>query len=197
MADQKRTVPWWVKVLVIFHCFMVLSWSIPDPAQAVKIGVAKPKGLEVLLSANYSLKQSPLHNYITWTGLWQSWDMFSPNPSSTDIWCDAEVEYESGDVMPFVYPRIYDLSIPAKYVNERYRKLFERVNQDKYSFIWPYFAQRIAQLSYFDPNNPPITVRLTRHWKQIPPIGKPIPKDYDWYTFFTYSVDQVKLRETK
>ena len=193
MAEPVRTSPWWLKVLVLFHGFMVLSWSLPDPAQAVKIGIAKPSGLEVLLQANYTLKGMPINRYLTYTGLWQSWDMFAPNPSNADIWCDAEVEYRSGRKLHYAYPRMFDLSIPRKYVSERYRKFFERVNQDSNSFVWPAFAQRIAMKCDIYPDDPPIIVWLTRHWKHIPPPGNPLPLGYNSYMFFEYAVDQVAL----
>ena len=102
------------------------------------------------------------------SGLWQSWDMFAPNPAGTDIWCDAEVVFDDGSTKRHQYPRIYKLSLVSKFFKERYRKFYERVNQDSNSWLWPPFAQRIA-LEEYEPGKPiPVTVRLWRHFYAAP-----------------------------
>jgi hypothetical protein len=194
MPDRQRRVPWWVKIAVLFHAFMILSWSIPPPARAIVQGVTEPRGEEYLLVANQKFKLSPFANYMTVTGFWQSWDMFAPNPASVDIWCHADIEYADGTEVRYNYPRMKDLPIPKKYVKERYRKFYERVNQDDNAYIWPYFAQRIAMINTYDPKNLPVKVRLTRHWMTIPPPDKPLPTEYSTYTFYEYLVDIGKLK---
>lgn len=193
MSEATRKVPWWVKALVLFHVFMTVSWSLPGPAKAVSQGVAKPRGEEVILYANEKFKSSFVSSYLTWTGFWQSWDMFAPNPSSVDIWCHAELEFADGSEGVFNYPRIYDLPIPVKYLKERYRKFYERVNQDDNAYIWPFFAHRIALLGTKDIGNPVVKVRLVRHFRYTPPLGQPVPKDYQSYQYYEHEVDLAKL----
>jgi hypothetical protein len=122
--------------------------------------------------------------------------MFSPNPAQIDFWSDAEVIYRDGTRKHYQYPRIYLMPIPEKYPNERFRKFFERANDDNYPYLWPQFGLRIAYL-HDDPKNPPVKVRLTRHWRQVAPPGKPQPKDYNHYMYFEYTVDQGKLAKMR
>lgn len=195
--DKPPRVSVLVKALVLFHVFMVVSWSFPRPADAIMNGVASPQGEEWLLYLNqrYVKDQPALNWYLLSTGLWQGWDMFAPNPSSTDLWFDADVTYKDGTVKHFAYPRMKALPIPVKLVKERFRKFYERVNQDQYNYIWPVVGQRIALESYKDPANPPARVTMVRHWKSIPPLGTPPPEDYQSYVFFVHVVDQQKLKQ--
>lgn len=186
-AALGKPVPWWVKALVAFHAFAILMWALPSPP-------SRPWGSDVLLMYDQRLKDSFLRYYLTTTGFWQYWDMFSPNPADTDIWCDTIVTFKDGTKKLYKYPRMKELSIPVKYFKERYRKFYERVNQDKNKYLWPTFAQRIALENYRDPNNPPVEVRLRRHFRVIPPPGKPVPKDYTVYEYYVHVVDQRKLR---
>ena len=143
------------------------------------------------------VKQCPIKYYTLSTGFWQYWDMFSPNPASIDFYGTATVFYQNGSSVLYHYPRMYDLSIPKKYVSERYRKFYERAHTEEDSYIWPVFAQRIALINYSDPNNPPVRVVLTRHWLPIAPPGKPQQQDYNSYNYYTYTVDLDRLKQDK
>lgn len=167
------------------------------------------------------LKSSPEAIYVLSTGVWQSWDMFSPNPANTDLWCDAKVTFKDGSHIVYQYPRIYNLPLLIKYPKERFRKFYEHANSDER--LWPYFARAIAFQVYKSENNPPIEVILTRHFYQIPkempfnvycyelwngiksgkasmknilPPNPQIPP-YDEYDYFTYKVNQAELDSLK
>ena len=161
-------------------------------------GRIEPVGSDHLLLFNVQYMKNPVvARYITWTGFWQYWDMFSPDPSSEDIWGDSEVVFLDGTSRIHAYPRMYSLSIPEKYVKERYRKFFERAGQEPYSYLWPVFAQRIALLEYTDPQNPPVLVRLRKHWMLIPKPGNPMPKDYNSVVYYEHTVDLAALKRAK
>jgi hypothetical protein len=140
-------------------------------------------------------KDSILKFYLLTTGFWQYWDMFSPNPANTDAYCDAIVTYKDGSTKPFLYPRIHDLSIPMKYLKERYRKYFERAGSSRFSYTWPYFAQRIARLSNDSPNNPPTEIRLHIHKHIIAPPGQPENVGYSDEEYYRYQVTPKDLSE--
>jgi len=179
MEARTRDVKIWVKLFVGFHLLAIFSWSLPNPPNAVKNGIAPPVGSDVILYYNDKyIRNSPFPDkiptyawpvsaYVLTTGTWQSWDMFAPNPSNTDVWCHVEIVRENGKVDRYAYPRIYDMPIPKKYVMERWRKFYERVNQNQYQFLWPTFAQRIAHICDTDPSNRPVKVRLFRHFKRV------------------------------
>ena len=150
----------------------------------------------LLVNERY-VKTSPLKYYTLSTGFWQYWDMFSPNPASIDFYGTATITYQNGSTILYHYPRMYELSIPAKYVNERYRKFYERAHTEDDRYMWPVFAQRIALKNFTDPNNPPVRVVLTRHWLPIAAPGKPQQEDYNSYNYYTYTVDQKQMRKDK
>ncbi|MCW5936940.1 MAG: hypothetical protein KIT11_06510 [Fimbriimonadaceae bacterium] len=204
MAEEKRRgVNPLVKLFVAFHAFMVLSWSLPRPAPAVMNGALPPTAANLathapdfLLAANLRLRsEAPTRYYMLSSGLWQYWDMFSPNPANVDFWYDSVVTYRDGTTRVVPYPRIHDLPIWEKYFKERFRKFIERVNNDG-TDAWkrPQFAQRMALLAYTDAKNPPVRVELRRHFKTMKSMYEPVPEDYTTYSFFTWIVDQDRLR---
>lgn len=201
-APQRGVNPF-IKAFVLFHMAITLSWSLPAPSPAFANGSipATPANVaghpvEFLLKVNDQAKNySPLSNYLTTSGLWQYWDMFAPNPANVDLWWDSIITFKSGKTEVFQYPRMKDMTIFQKYFKERYRKYLERMNNDD-TDGWkrPAFAQRMALLAYKDPNDPPVTVQLRRHWKVMEGMDKPLWKDYKEYILFTYYVDVDKLK---
>lgn len=196
----------WVKLFVLFHMLAITIWAIPNPPSAYMSGriawrvqtdsvphfsQSLNDGLR-LFNTSY-IKPSFIKYYVMPTGLWQYWDMFAPNPSNIDWYCDADVVYRDGTRKTYEYPRMYTLGIVPKYFSERFRKFYERAHDDSYSWTWPAFAQRVALLSTTNPDNPPIEVFLRRHWLEIQPPGVPQPETYSSYVYFHYVVDQPKL----
>jgi len=217
--DSKRNAPRWLRLLVGFHVIAITSWSLPTSSPGVKNGLQTPSGLDWVLFANDQyVRISPVQQYIQTLGLFQSWDMFAPNPSNKDIWCDAIVTYKDGTEKVYTYPRVYTASYPEKYVIERYRKFYERVNLDLFSWVWPDFAQRVATIMD-DPANPPVRVQLRRHFIVTPRtvtfgdylsgvsdavregrlssevLSPPNPESppFEASVFFIYDVDQERL----
>lgn len=198
----------WVKLFVAFHVIAITIWAIPDPPKEM-LNPQKPWHLSFaslpafarslnfgfrILNRN-ELRPSPIKFYVLPTGFWQYWDMFAPDPASTDSWCDALVTYKDGTVKTYQYPRMYLLPIPEKYVEERFRKFYERAGSDDHQSLWPQFAERIAFLSMTNPANPPVMVVLRRHWQDIAPPGKPKVKGYKSSAYFKWVVNQNQLEE--
>ncbi len=211
---QPRNAPIWIKIFVAAHIVMITAWSLPNPKKPYMFGTAKlgvdassPKNFvrsfsetvtEGTLYFNWKyLKNSPMVYYAGPTGFWQFWDMFSPNPASVDLYLEADVLYQDGTKKRFKFPRIYTMSIPAKYVKERYRKFYENANQDDQAFIRPSVAQRIALESTSDPKNLPVQVSLIRFFDVVEPPGKPWNPAYSEVRYFTHQVDLPKLRRDK
>jgi hypothetical protein len=200
---EKKGVHWAVKAWVLFHLFMIASWSLPQPPKRPRPATPQEwvrEGPNELLRANDAFKQTPLKYYLSSTGFWQYWNMFSPNPANVDVWIDAEVEYADGSVMVFKYPRMQDLSLFERYFKERYRKFVENSHADRFAYKWPVVAQAIAYRSYRGDGNLPVRVTLRRHFKEIKPLeGFSPPADYvepayQTYAYFTYMVDTEKLK---
>ena len=192
--QRRRPVSPWVKAFVAFHLVAITVYALPNPPQELMDGKRPAYGTEPILvwNKNYLKSFQPFTCCLYVTGFWQYWDMFSPDPSSTDLWLDAEVKYKDGSVKHYQYPRMYLLPIPMKFLEERFRKFYERVNSDDYSQLWPLVAQRIAH-EMDNPSNPPTEVRLVRHWMTIMPPGTAQPTDYNHYEFYVYAVDPKRL----
>jgi hypothetical protein len=207
-SEKKKGVHWGVTAWVYFHLFMIASWTLPRPPERVMKSERPASVVEAvrdapnyLLKANLAFKGTPLHYYLDTTGFWQYWNMFSPNPASTDVWIDAEVEYADGKQMIFAYPRMQDLSLTERYFKERYRKFVENSHGERFSYKWPSVAQAIAFQSYQGDGNFPVKVTLRRHYKEVRPLkGLSPPKDYVeppyiMYAYFTYMVDTEKIKQ--
>jgi len=214
MRQEPRNASPWVKAFVVMHVVAITMWALPYPKRPYMLGTAKfsvdtsnPAAFarsfsdtvtQGFLYLNWRyIKLSPLMYYPGCTGFWQYWDMFSPDPADTDLYLSAEVKFKDGTVVPFHYPRVYDLPIPEKYLKERYRKFFENVNQDSQAYGRPPVAQRIALESFTDPANPPVEVKLIRHTYPIKPPGQEQLKDYSTSEVGTFAVDQAKLFKDK
>lgn len=139
--------------------------------------------------------EGPIQYFLLRLGTWQYWDMFAPNPADTDVWMDAVVTFEDGTVTEGNFPRIYTLSMPEKYLKERYRKFVERANLDEHAFLWPSIAERIALEQATDPNNLPVHVLLRRHTLTFRWPDKPAEETYRTVNLYEHEVDVQSLRE--
>lgn len=218
-ADQKpakRNAPLWVKIFVPLHIIAITAWSLPEPpsqylgnppAVSLKIETGTPRAFftssaeyvrnEFLIANHTYLKDSPIKLYLLTTGFWQYWDMFSPNPSSVDVYADAVVYYADGSTKKYQYPRMFEMSLGQKFLRERWRKFFERAGNDQYRYLWPVFGQCVALYNYEDPNNPPVKIDLHRHFMAIKPPGQPENREYTDEMYYTYFVNVDQLRKDK
>ncbi|MFY9234915.1 MAG: hypothetical protein WAO58_10715 [Fimbriimonadaceae bacterium] len=170
-TGHKRTSPSpFLKIWVWLHVIIITIKCLPSAPDDVKGD--KPKraafGTEYLLLATDKLE--PMLDVYLWpTGFWQDWAMFAPNPSDWDGYTTAQILYKDGSKKTYKYPRMLDLGLGIKYFKERYRKFLERAHSEKFAWLWPQYALRIAIESYNDPANPPVGIQLWRHWLVVPP----------------------------
>src|SRR3954469_688867 len=71
-----------------------------------------------------------IEDYVIWSGLWHSWDMFSPDPLSLNFNVQAFITYADGVTETWDFPRMDKMGLWEKFQKERYRKWRERVRQD-------------------------------------------------------------------
>lgn len=196
-----------LKIFVLWHVYAITAWSLPAPPNVLRRGDIQPTFSRVIsdpvpwfLTFNMAVKDAdwlPLKWYMESTGLWQYWDMFAPNPLSLDHWFDSEVTYKDGSRKIQPYPRMASMSLPERYVKERFRKYSERVNPDFADWKKPAVAQWLALQAATDPNNPPIFIEFRRHFRWLPKYGEPIPEEYRTEVMVSLQVDQEKLRRDK
>ena len=152
-----------INAFVILHLYIIFFWGMPG-------------------SNLRSLAIVPVQSYVLKTGLWHSWDMFSPDPLAVNFNLEAHITFQDGSIRIWEFPRMEQLGFWERYQKERYRKWRERVRQDIYSMVWPDTARFIARLNNHG-TNPPVKVVLVRHWGPIPPPvpespGRPKARDY-------------------
>jgi hypothetical protein len=186
------------RIAIGLHVVAITSWSLPEPPNAVLGGTAKPYGSDwILLWNEKHVKRGAIQRYLFLTGFWQYWDMFAPDPASIDFWGDAEVTFKDGTTKRYQYPRMYTLSVVEKYFKERYRKFYERAHSEDYAYFWRPFAQRIAYELDRGPSNPPVKVKLYRHWLALRGPNRPIPSEYASYMYYEHEVDQEALERAR
>jgi hypothetical protein len=142
----------WKRVLInafiVFHLYIMAIWGLPGS------------------TFRYYFTK-PIADYVIWSGLWHSWDMFSPDPLTINFTLQAEITYQNGASKVWTFPRMEKLGYWERYQKERYRKWRERVRIDIYSAIWDDTARYIARLND-TPTNHPVQVTLIRYWEPIP-----------------------------
>lgn len=112
-------------------------------------------------------------------GLWQGWDMFSPNPRSEDIYLSAKVFFGDGTHRVYHLSKMTDHSLLRRYQRERWRKFFnDNFRLDSNQVLWPDGALWVARRSFHQTGEVPIRVELWRHWRpcvlpgEIAPTGE-------------------------
>lgn len=134
-----------INAFLIVHLLAITCWALPftDPLVAVCRNLVRP--------------------YVLWAGLFQSWDMFSPNPKSANSYVEAIVLYEDGDTRNVALPRMELLPLADRYIKERYRKFVDNLTDDRDAPLRPDAARFIARAN----NDRPVPVKmvfLVRHW---------------------------------
>ena|SRR5450432_3036554 len=137
-----------VNIFLVFHILAIACWCLP---------MANP----FVQSVRYAVRP-----YFVWTGLFQSWDMFSPQPQTTNGYLEAIVLYGDGSTQIWSFPRMDLLSLREKYSKERYRKFVEVLLDDKNSILWPDVARHVARLPGIRAGHPQKILLLAK-WSTI------------------------------
>jgi hypothetical protein len=143
-----------ISAFLLFHICAISVWCLPFrlPASTAFKGLIRP--------------------YMLWSGLFQNWNMFAPDPLMLNGFVEAEIVFRDGKTGRWSFPRTEQLGLADRYFKERYRKFAnEYLRMDANSGLWPDAAVYIARRNY-QPSNPPVIVLLYRYWSLIRP---PLP----------------------
>lgn len=159
-----------INLWLVAHLVMIYSWAVPGESQLKK----EINGF--------------FERYVLYFGVWQSWDMFAPNPRDIKITMDAEIKYKDGSQKIWEFPRMDKMGFFEKFRKERYRKwAFDNVRVDQHSGLWLPTVRYIAR-SIDDPNRPLKSIALRRRWRQIVvPEDRGLAQEPPWNesVFFT------------
>lgn len=183
VKEERKYRRLFISVFIFFHLMIMALWGLPG--------------------SNFRTRMVRwMEGYIIHSGLWHSWDMFSPDPLSLNFNLVAQISYQDGSKKEWEFPRMEKLSLWEKHHRERQRKWRERVRLDAYQVLWGDTARWIAR-EHDTPTNHPQFVSITRHWGAIPPPNKkqdyqPMLKTATFqnnYTFYVHPVTAEDLRK--
>ena len=166
-----------INVFIVFHLIAITCWALPFKTPALRDA------------------RQLLRPYFLWTGLFQSWDMFSPSPKQTNTNLEALIIYRDQSTQSWPFPRMEDLSYGQRYAKERFRKFEENLEDSRNAALWPDVARRIAR-DHSNPANPPQIVILVIRWSFITPSSSEEAYDRtptNMRAFFTYNVQPGDL----
>lgn len=161
------------------------------------------------LTFNVLPSQTPLDNNlkplidisIRNLGLWQKWNMFSPNPTREDVTMFARVTMENGETKMWSPIRMAELSNSEKYLRERWRKWgMDNIRADSHQALWPSLGRYIERsfASNF-PGQKVAKIEVYRRWYVIPILEeKFVPKNEitleprHQYLFYTYTPEHMR-----
>ena len=160
-----------INVFLIFHLLGVTCWAMP---------LTNP-----LLTAFRNL----IRPYFLWAGLFQAWDMFSPQPRSINSYIEAIVLYKDGSTRNWAFPRMDHLSLTERYFKERYRKFADSLGEDANAALWPDAARRIARLNNNGPSAEAMVFLVRYSSPIVPQSGSNLPAAWETQVFYAYTVE--------
>ena len=166
-----------INIFLVFHILAISCWCAPISSPFI-IGC-----------------KNALRPYFLWSGLFQSWDMFSPLPKATNAYMEALVLYQDGSTTMWSFPRMEQLSLTDRYSKERYRKFVETVLVDSSSPLWPDVARYVARLPEIRAGRPK-KIMLVVKWSDIVtnPDGTFTRAPWDEHVFYSYDVKPEDLQ---
>jgi hypothetical protein len=130
-----------------------------------------------------------------WAGLFETANMFAPNPNKVNSFMVAQVTFADGQNRLWKFPRMDELGYRERYVKERYRKLADYLIGGNPDGLWPDVARHIARL-HWQAGNAPSVVILIRYESELEPPapdGSVRRKPWRGEAFFVYRVKPEDL----
>ena len=106
--------------------------------------------------------------YMRWSGLFQSWDMFAPDPQSVNSYVKAVVISRDRRMQVWSFPRMEELGFEERFRKERYRKFAEVLPQQQFAPLWPDVARHLGRLLN-NSSDPPDKILLIQFQSDIHP----------------------------
>jgi hypothetical protein len=135
-----------ISAFILFHLFVITVVAIP-------------------LKAFSGVKELVMP-YMRWSGLFQSWDMFGPDPVKVNAYVKAVVISRDRHMQVWSFPRMEDLGLGERFRKERYRKFMEVLPQPQLAPLWPDVATHLAR-SLNNPADPPDKILLIEFQSDI------------------------------
>jgi hypothetical protein len=144
-----------ISAFILFHLFVITVVAVP-------------------LKAFSGVKEMVMP-YMRWSGLFQSWDMFGPDPVKVNAYVKAVVISRDRHMQVWSFPKMEDLGLEERFRKERYRKFLEVLPQPQYAPLWPDVATHLAR-SLNNPADPPDKILLIEFQSDIHPGSDDSPE---------------------
>jgi hypothetical protein len=166
-----------INIFLVFHILAIACWALPTS------------------NAFVITCRNAIRPYMVWSGLFQSWDMFSPVPKVTNAYVEAVIVYRDGSTGMWSFPRMDLLSATEKYSQERYRKFVEVLLDDRNSALWPDVARYVARMPDVRGRDPQKILLVVR-WSDIIAHhdGTFTRSPWDAHVFYSYDVKPEDLQ---
>ena len=170
-------------IFIVVYVLSALSWTQPAPN---------------MLQQRYNDVIRPV---MAFTGLWQSWDMFSPEPLTINIHVEYKVVYSDGRAVLRSFPQLHKLDVVSRIFKERFRKFQENVRLDNNELLWQDLALWIARHDEKLARAPAASsrtitrVELIRRWGEMPAPGKALtagPRNFIWGIRYSAAVSEAR-----
>ena len=174
-ADKAKR--WAINFFIGFHLVAITCWCLPFDTPPLP------------------LCRSIVRPYFLWAGLFQSWDMFAPNPKRANTYIQAELRYQDGSRKAWTFPRVEEMSLTDKFFKERHRKYADSLQRDELDELWPDAARYIARLNS-TPGNPVKSVILIQRYSFMVrrPDGAYVSEPWQSHVLLGYGVRPEDLK---
>jgi hypothetical protein len=140
----------------------------------------------------------PVQPFLGAFGLWQAWNVFSPEIRKENYHLLALVDFKDGSMSIWEFPRQEEKTGIEQLRAHRFRKWAQdRVKNNTFGLVMPDTARYVARI-HNNKLNPPVAVTISMLSANIPEprIGKqdPLPPHANKTTLFTYKVLEGDLR---
>jgi hypothetical protein len=157
----------WQTILVAGYALAVFSWTMP-------VGVFPPK--QILDPVTMPVMRA--------FGLWQSWEMFAPDPRREDIRVEVRFVNRAGDGHVFMLTAMESMSYGERVQRERWRKFFnDHLRLDDERRLWQPFAEFMVR-ALRQEGQDPASIELVRWWRaadpQLGPDTRPDVRRTPW-----------------
>ena len=147
---------WWPTALVAAYALAAFSWTMPA-------SLFPPKPFIDRLTAGPFLL----------LGLWQSWDMFSPDPRTADICVGMRCTDRDGTTDRRMLTDMVAMDFFERWRKDRWRKYFnDHLRLDDERVLWQPFAE-YAVRRLRDEGSDPMSIELVRWWRPSDPAIRP------------------------
>ncbi len=140
----------------------------------------------------------PVQPFLGAFGLWQAWNVFSPEIRKENYHLFALINFKDGSMSIWEFPRQESKTGIEQLRAHRFRKWSQdRVKNNTFGLVMPDTARYLARV-HNNKNNPPVSVTISMLSAKIPEPKKgkqdPLPPHAKPTTLFTYRVREGDLK---